>query len=71
MLKRLSGVALALGGPGVMSYWAGVRHQPGELWEAPFVREAPPLCFSLALREVRLPGAWGELIAHYWRLGPG
>lgn len=54
-----------------MSYWAGVRHQPGELWEAPFVREAPPLCFSLALREVRLPGAWGELIAHYWRLGPG
>lgn len=58
-------------GPGVVSYWAGVGRQPGTLWKALFVRETPPLCFSLSLHEMRLPGAWGELITHCWCLGAG
>lgn len=34
---------------------------PGMLREAWFVREAPPLCFSLPLCEMRLLGAWGSI----------
>ena len=66
-----SGVELAWGGgTGDCEFQGRCGSQPRVLWEARFVREATPLCFSLPEWS---EASWGlgVLMTHCWRLGAG